>query len=36
MNSQYLITPDLQQAPVHDDAEPADAGIEHDSPEDNE
>lgn len=36
MNSQYLITPELDDVPVDDKAEPDDSGIEHDSPEDNE
>lgn len=36
MTNQYLITPDLTHIPVDDDAEPADAGIEHAAPEDNE
>lgn len=36
MNSQYLITPQNDDVPVDDSAEPEDAGVEHNAPEDNE
>lgn len=36
MSHQYLITPELEDVPVDEYAEPDDAGIEHGAPEDNE